>query len=87
MDLDALGRDLDRIRMFECYWDGLGVNRNTLERDLDVLRRDLDDFRMTLDAPGVSVDNLGIYLPWRTPRASTSQIIVYVSRSGIFTDM
>ena len=72
MDLDALGRDLDRIRMFECYLDGLGVNRNTLERDLDVLRRDLDDFRMTLDAPGVSVDNLGIYLPWRTPRASTS---------------
>ena len=72
MDLDALGRDLDRIRMFECYLDGLGVNRNTLERDLDVLRRDLDDFRMTLDAPGVSVDNLGIYLPWRTPRASTT---------------
>ena len=72
MDLDALGRDLDRIRMFECYLDRLGVDLDTLGRDLDVLKRDLDDLGMTLDALGVDVDNLGIFFPWRTPRASTS---------------
>ena len=73
MDLDALGRDLDRIRMFECYLDGLGVDLDTLGRDLDALGRDLDDLGMNLDALGVDVDSLGIYLPWRTPRASSSK--------------
>ena len=72
MDLDALGRDLDRIRMFECYLDRLGVDLDTLGRDLDVLGKDLDDLGLNLDALGVDVDSLGIYLPWRTPRASTS---------------